>query len=565
MESAHRRGERGQVAVSYAGALAVVAIVFGALFVLGLDGKVGQTVNQAICTIFSGTDCGEPQANASGYADDPYEDSGDAIREIYDAHCTDDRGDDPARENGDDPAGSEQVDEAYANLGRVYDYYLDTFGHDSYDGGGAPVVGTVNFCDVAGVPGGSSFWDGDEVNFAPGAGDALDTAAHEFTHGVIDHTADLDYECQSGALNESIADMIAWNLDPEDTTYGEDRDSGPIRDYRDPSLHGQPGHVDDYVASPNTDDGDYGGVHTNSGIANLAFSLMVTGGTHPRAKTTVSVPALSATATTSMDMGGKIWYRALTVYMNSSTNFLGARAATAQAATDLYGAAAANTVQLAWDAVGVPRPAATVTLTNGVAVTGLSASTGSWKHFVIAVPSGQSKLDIVQSGGTGDADLYVKVGSQPTSSSYSYRPYLTGNAESVSVTNPAAGNWYISIYAYASYSSLSIKATYTGGTTTPGCTSVSSSLSGTGANYYSTQYTSSLSGAHTAKLTGPASGADFDLYLQKLSGTTWSSVAAGETATATENVSYNGTAGTYRWRVYAYSGSGAFTLCTSHP
>ena len=264
-------------------------------------------------------------------------------------------------------------------------------------------------------------------------------------------------------------------------------------------------------------------------------------------------------------MGAKIWYRALTVYMNSSTNFQGARTATAQAATDLYGAAAADSVHKAWDAVAVPGTpgggGGVTTLTNGVAVTGIGASTGTWKHYKIAVPASQTKLEIVMSGGTGDGDLYVKRGAQPTSSVYDYRPYLNGNNETVTVNNPVAGDWYISIYAYSTFASVSLKATYTAAAT---CTSISGSLSGTGANYYTTQYVSSVSGSHTGKLTGP-SGTDFDLYLQKLSGTTWTSVAAGESSTSTENVTYSGTSGTYRWRVYAYSGSGSFTLCTTKP
>ena len=73
-----------------------------------------------------------------------------------------------------------------------------------------------------------------------------------------------------------------------------------------------------------------------------------------------------------------------------------------------------------------------------------------------------------------------------------------------------------------------------------------------------------MSGSHTGKLTGP-SGTDFDLYLQKWNGASWASVAAGESATSIENVTYSGTSGTYRWRVYAYSGSGSFTLCTTKP
>ncbi len=312
------RGERGQASTTYAGVLAVVAIVFGVLFALNLDGKVRGATEQALCTIFSGTDCGPPQANAAGYADDEYEDAGNADREIFDDECSAGGGsDDPARGEGDDPVGNDQVDEAYENLGRVYDYYQDRFGHDSYDGDGAPVRGTVNFCDVAGVPGGSSFFDGDEIKFAPGAGDALDTSAHEFTHGVTAATAGLEYQCQSGALNESISDIMAWNLDPEDTTYGEDRDGGAIRDYANPELHGQPGHVDDYDATPNTDDGDHGGVHTNSGIPNHAYYLIVKSVGREKAEQLV--------------------WRALTEHLEPDSNFEDFRTAMLESARELYG------------------------------------------------------------------------------------------------------------------------------------------------------------------------------------------------------------------------------------
>src|SRR5258706_7285133 len=103
------------------------------------------------------------------------------------------------------------------------------------------------------------------------------------------------------------------------------------------------------------------------------------------------------------------------------------------------------------------------TLTSGQAVPNLAGATGSWQYFKIAVPSGQTSLAISMSGGTGDADLYVKFGAQPTSSSYDYRPYLSGNNESVSVTSPAAGDWYIGLNGYAAYSGVSLTATYSGG------------------------------------------------------------------------------------------------------
>ena len=471
---------------------------------------------------------------------------------------------------------------AHNYAGSTYDYYKNVHNRDSYNNAGATIKSSVHFSTNYN----NAYWNGSQMVYGDGDGTqfgplskALDVDAHELTHAVTETSANLVYQNESGALNEATSDIMAsaveayndgavstdtWKVGEDITTPATAGDA--LRYMNDPAAGGDY----DYYPTRYTGTADYGGVHSNSGIANLAFYLMVKGGSHPRGKTSTVVTALNATATTSIDMGAKIWYRALTVYMTSSTNFSAARTATAQAATDLYGAAAAASVNLAWDAVGAPGGSTggtTTVLTNGVAQTSLSASTGSWRHFKINVPTGQSSLVIAQSLGTGDADLYVKRGAQPTSSVYDYRPYLSGNAETVTVTNPVAGDWYISIYAYASYSGVSLKATYTG-STTPACTSVSGSFTGTGQQFFapsSTGYASSLSGAHTGKLTGPASGADFDLYLQKLSGTTWSNVAAGESATATENVTYNGTAGTYRWRVYSYSGSGSFTLCTTKP
>ncbi len=485
------------------------------------------------------------------------------------------------RTEGSADIGDAALDAAHNYAGNVYDYYKNVHGRDSYDNAGATLKASVHYSTRYN----NAYWNGSQMVYGDGDGTQfialsrdLDVDAHELTHAVTERTANLVYSNESGALNEATSDILGnsceaytenggtpnantWKVGEDIYTPGTSGDA--LRFMNDPAAAGDY----DYYPTRYTGTADNGGVHTNSGIANLAYYLMVMGGTHPRGKTSVNVTPLSTTSSTSLSMGAKIWYRALTVYMTSTTGFSGARTATANAATDLYGAAAAATVNQAWDAVGAPGGSSggtTTTLTNGVAVTGISASTGSWKHYKITVPSGQTSLAIVMSGGSGDGDMYVKRGSQPTSSSYDYRPYLNGNNETVNVTNPVAGDWYISIYAYSTFSSVTLKATYSGSTGGT-CTSVSGSLSGTGTSYYSAQYTSSVSGAHTGKLTGPASGADFDLYLQKLSGTTWSNVAAGESATANENVSYNGTSGTYRWRVYSYSGSGSFTLCTTKP
>ncbi|HZM76731.1 MAG TPA: S1 family peptidase [Candidatus Limnocylindrales bacterium] len=110
-----------------------------------------------------------------------------------------------------------------------------------------------------------------------------------------------------------------------------------------------------------------------------------------------------------------------------------------------------------------------------------------------------------------------------------------------------------------------------GGTTPPsGCTghefTVSGSLSSGGSAYQpnGSYYQSTVSGAHRANLCGPA-GTDFDLYLQKWNGSAWANVASSTSPGNTEAVNYSGTAGYYRYRVHAYSGSGAYTLGYSNP
>jgi hypothetical protein len=103
-----------------------------------------------------------------------------------------------------------------------------------------------------------------------------------------------------------------------------------------------------------------------------------------------------------------------------------------------------------------------VLLQNGVPVSGLADAVAKhFTHYKITVPSGATSLVITTSGGTGDADLYVKRGTQPTTSSYDYRPYIGGNAETVTVSNPASGDWHIALYAYSVYSGVTLTATYT--------------------------------------------------------------------------------------------------------
>ena len=111
-----------------------------------------------------------------------------------------------------------------------------------------------------------------------------------------------------------------------------------------------------------------------------------------------------------------------------------------------------------------PPPPPDDDLDNGVPVGNLSASQGNWLHYTMTVPAGASNLKFVTSGGSGDADLYVKFGSQPTTSSYDCRPYLNGNNETCTFSSPQAGTYHVSLRAYTSFSGVTLTGSYdTGG------------------------------------------------------------------------------------------------------
>ena len=106
-------------------------------------------------------------------------------------------------------------------------------------------------------------------------------------------------------------------------------------------------------------------------------------------------------------------------------------------------------------------------ITNGGSVSNLSGARSSQRFDSIAVPSGATNLQIGISGGTGDADLYVRFGSQPTTSSYDCRPYRSGNSETCTFSAPQAGTYFILIRGYSAYSGVTLRASYTAPTTNP--------------------------------------------------------------------------------------------------
>ena len=212
-----------------------------------------------------------------------------------------------ARGEGDPATGNRDVDAAYDWTGATYDYYASNFGRDSYDGAGAKLVSFVHY----GVGYENAFWDGFEMVYGDGFA-VNDVTAHELTHAVTERTAGLEYQDHPpGALNESISDQAGWDVDPGDSTMGEDLPIGAIRDMRNPGAFGQPASASQYVCTAS----DNGGVHTNSGIPNKVYANLVD----------------------SLGRSGaeQVRYRAQTVYMGPTATFADARAAEEQAASDL--------------------------------------------------------------------------------------------------------------------------------------------------------------------------------------------------------------------------------------
>ncbi len=179
--------------------------------------------------------------------------------------------------------------EAQDVIGTIYDYFHNRFGRDSYDNDGSDIYLVVHVGDhESGAPEWrNAAWDVacDLAMFGDSFA-TFDIIAHEYTHGVITHTADLRYEDQSGALNESIADVFGAFVTGS-WTHGATAELGAPRDLINPGNGGRPGHMDNYVVT----DADHGGVHTNSTIPSRAIAIMV----RPEARQGLSllVPGMS--------------------------------------------------------------------------------------------------------------------------------------------------------------------------------------------------------------------------------------------------------------------------------
>jgi len=205
-------------------------------------------------------------------------------------------------------------------------------------------------------------------------------------------------------------------------------------------------------------------------------------------------------------------------------------------------------------------------LDKGVPVSGLAGTQGSEVFFTLEVPAGATDLTFTMSGGSGDADLYVRRGAEPTTSTYDCRPYRSGNNETCSFASPQSGTWHVMIRGYSAYSSVTLVGDYAEPSSDPctNCTQYSGTLSdgASEAQPNGTWYQAG-GGTHRGWLEGPAA-ADFDLELYRWNGS-WQKVAESTSGSSSEFVEYNGTSGYYYWRVRSFSGSGSYDLWLQTP
>ena len=295
----------------------------------------------------------------------------------------------------------------------------------------------------------NAFWDGSAMTFGDGYSTfyplvSLDVSAHEVSHGFTEQNSGLEYADQSGGINEAFSDMAGeaaeyYMKGTNDWMVGADifKSDGALRYMETPSLDGSSiDHADDYYDGLN--------VHYSSGVYNRAFYLLAnTNGWNTK------------TAFQAFAAANQLYWGVNTTYDEGACGVM-------KAAED-YGFDTTD-VAAAFTTVGVDSSCGTTTepedgvLEDGVAITDLSASSGEQLNYVYTVPSNTSSATIAISGSyfNGDADLYVKNGSAPTTSDWDCRPYKSGSKESCTMSVSAGDKLYVMIDAYSSFSSLTL-------------------------------------------------------------------------------------------------------------
>jgi len=402
----------------------------------------------------------------------------------------------------------------------------------------------------------NAFWDGTAMYFGDGKNTfyplvSLDVASHEVSHGFTEQNSNLTYSGQSGGMNEAFSDMAGEAAEYYDRNGNNDwlvgseifKGSGALRYMCNPTQDG--GSIDNAANYTSSMD-----VHYTSGVYNKAFCTLA------KKSGWNTMKAFQAFARANRD------------YWTASSTFNQGACGVETAAQDL-GYSKAD-VTAAFSVVGVTCPTSGGgdggstggTLTKGVTVTGLSASTGGEVVYTLQVPAGSTNLTFTASGGSGDADMYVKFGSKPTDSSYDCRPYKSGNAESCTYASPAAGTYYVRLKAYSAFSGVSLKGDYTAGGGGGGGDSSSVNLPTVSTNNWSSTYTLAVAAGKTATIKIAGGTGDADLYVRAGAEPTTSSYTCrpyltgnNETCTLTPT-----SATTYYIKVRAYSTFSGVTL-----
>jgi Zn-dependent metalloprotease len=258
---------------------------------------------------------------------------------------------------------SAAVDAQYGT-NETWDYYKNVHGRNGIFGDGTGSFNRVHY----GSGYVNAFWDGTKMTYGDGDGTnygpltSLDVAGHEMSHGVTEHSANLTYSGESGGLNESTSDIFGSMVefyannasDPGDYLIGEQFDLKQHQGFRRMDKPSSDGSSAD-CWSPTVGQLD---VHYSSGVGNHFFYLLSEGsGAKTLNGVSYNSPTCNGSTVTGIghDAAADIWYRALTVYMTSSTDYSGARTASLNAAKDLYGAGSTqyNAVASAWSAVNV--------------------------------------------------------------------------------------------------------------------------------------------------------------------------------------------------------------------
>lgn len=266
------------------------------------------------------------------------------------------------RSTNDPPGPDAAANQAFDGARDTLEFYSEVLDRDGIDGAGMDVISSVHVSDVDGAAWENAAWISTQMAYGEGghlfrAGSltsAVDVIGHELTHGVTQFTAALEYRGQSGALNESMSDvfgsMIKQRVRKETAATADwligagllvDPQAKALRSMLEPGtafFHDpQPGQMSDYRELPETERGDNGGVHLNSGIPNRAFALAATelGGN-------------------SWDRAGRIWYKTLTERLQSNAQFADAAKATLDVAEELFpGGEVRTVVEDAWKKVEV--------------------------------------------------------------------------------------------------------------------------------------------------------------------------------------------------------------------